>query len=145
MTHPEGDPFAIALVSEVFAAEVKLRSLLTQALPKGLELSQFMVLNHLATVGRERSPAEIAKTFGVTRAAMTNTLGKLDAMGYIHIRPDWEDGRRKWVALSDAGSQQRETAVRALSPQFESLAQALGPDRLREVLPVLRDLRAVLP
>ncbi|HNK68572.1 MAG TPA: helix-turn-helix domain-containing protein, partial [Flavobacteriales bacterium] len=45
---------------------------------KGMELSHFSVLNHLARTGEERTPAQLARAFHVTRGAMTNTLTKLE-------------------------------------------------------------------
>ena len=52
-----------------------------------MEVSHFSVLNHLARINDERSPAQLAKSFHVTRGAMTNTLRKLELAGYVHIRP----------------------------------------------------------
>lgn len=68
-----------------------------------MEISHFSVLNHLVFVGGERSPAQLANTFHVTRGAMTNTLAKLEWAGYVHVRPDWDDARRKMVAISRPG------------------------------------------
>ena len=96
----ENNSLAVSLFSEILMADQLARSRLTKALPKGMELSHFSVLNHLARVGLERSPAQLAKAFHVTRGAMTNTLSKLEVAGYIHIRPDWDDARRKMVAIS---------------------------------------------
>lgn len=98
---------AIALFSEILTADQLVRNRLTRVLPKGMEISHFSVLNHLARVGDERTPAQLAKSFHVTRGAMTNTLNKLEWAGYIHIRPDWDDARRKLVAISPAGRRAR--------------------------------------
>ena len=106
MSEPQ-DPLAIALFSEIFMADQLARARLTKALPKGMELSHFSVLNHLARAGGERTPAQLARTFHVTRGAMTNTLSKLEWAGHIHISPDWEDARRKLVSISPAGRQAR--------------------------------------
>jgi len=144
MSENEGDPLAIALFSEILAVDGLVRSRLGRALPRGMELSHFMVINHLARVGRERSPAQLAKSFNVTKGAMTNTLNKLEALGYIHIRPDWDDGRRKWIDLSEAGKAARETAVRQIAPLFDDVINALGQERVRSGLPLLRELRSVL-
>ncbi|MGA1576321.1 MAG: MarR family winged helix-turn-helix transcriptional regulator, partial [Burkholderiaceae bacterium] len=84
---------AIALFSEILTADQLVRNRLSKVLPKGMEISHFSVLNHLARVGDERTPAQLAKSFHVTRGAMTNTLNKLEWAGYIHIRPDWDDAR----------------------------------------------------
>jgi DNA-binding MarR family transcriptional regulator len=132
---------AVALFSEILTADQLLRNRLSRVLPKGMEISHFSVLNHLAFVGEERSPAQLAGMFHVTRGAMTNTLTKLEWAGYVHIRPDWDDARRKMVAISPAGRQAREQAISALTPMINQVVGELGPEKVRTVLPVLRELR----
>jgi DNA-binding MarR family transcriptional regulator len=75
---------------------------------------------------------------------MTNTLSKLEWAGHIHIRPDWDDARRKFVAISPSGRAARDAAVQAVVPVIGDLVKALGADRVRAVLPVLRELRTRL-
>ncbi len=142
MTSPsDSDPLAIAFFSEIISVEQLARSRLSKALPKGMELSHFSVLNHLARIGNERTPAQLARTLHVTKGAMTNTLGKLEWAGHIHIRPDWEDARRKLVSISPAGRNARDAAIAAIAPVLREVGQDLGEDRLRAALPVLRELR----
>ena len=142
MTEPPGrDPMVIALFGEIVMIEQLARGRLARALPKGMELSHFMALNHLAGAGGEKTPGQLARVFHVTRGAMTNTLQKLDAAGYVHVRPDWDDARRKWVSLSPAGQAARDRAVAAISPVFDDLVARLGPARLRSALPFLRAMR----
>ena len=107
---------ATALVAEILAVDQLTRSVLTKGLPKGMELSQFMALNHLARASAERTPAQLADSFHVTRGAMTNTLSRLEAAGYVHIRPDWDDARRKMVVISPAGLRARDDALSKMSP-----------------------------
>ena len=135
------EDIAVALFSELLIADQLARSRIAKVLPKGMELSQFSVLNHLAGVGEERTPAQLARAFHVTRGAMTNTLGKLEWAGHVHIRPDWDDARRKFVAISPSGRAARDAAVQAITPVIADVAQAIGADRLRTVLPILRELR----
>jgi DNA-binding MarR family transcriptional regulator len=141
---PPRDPLVIALFSEIVMTEQLARSRLSRALPKGMELSQFMVLNQFARLGGERTPAQLARIFHVTKGAMTNTLHRLDAAGWVHIRPDWDDARRKWVSLSPAGQAARDEAVRAIVPVFDDVLARLGPERIRAALPFLRSLRETL-
>ncbi|NGM46964.1 MarR family transcriptional regulator [Rhodobacter sp. SGA-6-6] len=138
------DDIAVALFGELFMADQLARNRVSKALPRGMELSHFSVLNHLARVGDERSPAQLAKAFHVTRGAMTNTLAKLEWAGHVHIRPDWDDARRKFVAISPAGRAARDAAVQAVVPLIADVVDSLGADRVRQVLPVLRELRARL-
>ncbi len=135
------EALAAALFSELFAADQLARNRLSKVLPKGMELSHFAVLNHLAHLTDERTPAQLARAFHVTRGAMTNTLARLDWAGHVHIRPDWDDARRKFVSISPAGRAARDAALAAITPVLAEAVQALGPARVRLMLPVLRDLR----
>jgi DNA-binding MarR family transcriptional regulator len=138
------EPLAAALFSEVFMADQLARNLISRALPKGMQISHFSVLNHLAHVQGERSPAQLARTFHVTRGAMTNTLAKLEWAGHVHIRPDWDDARRKFVSISPAGRAARDAAVAAISPLVGEVVRTVGKARVRAVLPILREIRQQL-
>ena len=140
----DNNALAIALFTEVMAADQLVRARLSKVLPKGMEISHFSVLNHLARVTDERTPAQLATTFQVTRGAMTNTLSKLEWAGYIHIRPDWDDARRKLVAISTAGRQARDQAVGSVTPVINQVVEELGDARVRNALPILREMRAKL-
>jgi DNA-binding MarR family transcriptional regulator len=138
------EDMAVALFGELFMADQLARTRLSKVLPKGMELSHFTVLNHLAGIEQEKTPAQLARSFHVTRGAMTNTLAKLEWAGHIHIRPDWDDARRKFVAISPAGKAARDAAVQAISPIIAQLVGQIGADRVRATLSVLREMRALL-
>ena len=135
------EDIAVALFGELFMADQLARNRILKALPKGMQLSHFSVLNHLARLNEERTPAQLARAFHVTRGAMTNTLAKLEWAGHVHIRPDWDDARQKFVGISPSGRAARDTAVQAVAPLIADLVTALGADRVRAVIPVLRELR----
>ncbi len=135
------DALSVALFSEIFMADQLARNRLTKALPKGMEISHFSVLNHLARVGEEKSPAQLARAFHVTRGAMTNTLNKLEWAGHVHIRPDWDDARRKFVSISPSGRAARDAALSAIAPILSDVVEAIGTERVKAALPVLREMR----
>lgn len=135
------ESLAVALFSEIFMADQLARNRLTKALPKGMEISHFSVLNHLARSGEERSPAQLARAFHVTRGAMTNTLTKLEWAGHIHIRPDWDDARRKFVSISPSGTSARDAALEAITPILTEVVESIGQDKVRGALPILREMR----
>nr|WP_287185615.1 MarR family winged helix-turn-helix transcriptional regulator [Rhodovulum sp.] len=139
-----GDSLAVTIFSEIFMADQLARNRIARALPKGMEISHFSVLNHLARINEERSPAQLAATFHVTRGAMTNTLNRLDWAGHVHIRPDWDDARRKMVSISPSGRAARDVAIQAMTPVLAEAVADIGEDRLRAALPVLRMLRQKL-
>ena len=132
---------AVSLFGEILALDQLVRARLAKVLPKGMELSHFSVLNQLSHTKVERTPAQIAKSFRVTRGAITNTLNKLELSGYIHIRPDWDDARRKMVSISPAGVVARNNALAAVTPIINELIIEMGEERLKAIVPILRDLR----
>ena len=132
---------SIALFGEILTIDQLVRNRIARALPKGMELSHFSVLNALARAGQERSPAQLARSFHLTRGAMTNTLNKLEWAGWIHVRPDWDDARRKMVAISPAGLAARNAALDSINPIMAEAVDSLGEDRLKSILPVLREMR----
>lgn len=138
------DSLAVSLFSEIVMVDQLARMSVARAMPKGMELSHFSVLNHLAHAGAEKSPAQLARTFHLTRGAMTNTLGKLEWNGWVHIRPDWEDARRKMVSISPAGLKARDAALAAIIPVIGRVVEKIGADKVRAALPVLRELRVNL-
>jgi DNA-binding MarR family transcriptional regulator len=144
VTEKQTDPLAVALLSEVHALDTIAKARLQKALPKGMDLSHFMVMNHFARLGGERTPAQLARIFHVTRGTMTNTLNRLETAGYVHIRPDWDDARRKWVALSPAGRAARDYALAAIAPVFADVMETVGRDEIKAALPILRALREYL-
>jgi DNA-binding MarR family transcriptional regulator len=138
------DNLAVSLFSEILMVDQLARASVARVLPKGMELSHFSVLNHLAHSGTERSPAQLAKSFNLTRGAMTNTLGKLEWAGWVHVRPDWDDARRKMVAISPSGLSARNAALAAIAPVIADVVDKVGEDKVRSALPVLREMRVKL-
>ena len=132
---------AVSLFGEILALDQLVRNRLAKVLPKGMELSHFSVLNQLSHTKTERTPAQIAKSFRVTRGAITNTLNKLELSGYIHVRPDWDDARRKMVSISPAGLVARNNALTAVTPIINELVSEMGEERLKAIVPILRELR----
>ena len=128
------EALAVALFSEVFTADQLARNRISRALPKGMELSHFSVLNHLGHINEERTPAQLADAFHVTRGAMTNTLAKLEWAGHVHIRPDWDDARRKFVSISPSGRSARDAALATVAPVISDVVKAVGVEKIRAML-----------
>ncbi len=140
----ESDPPIFAFFNEVGIIEQLARNAFERALPDGLRVSHFAVLNHFVRLGGERSPARLARAFQVTKGAMTNTLQKLEARDLVEIRPDPADGRGKLVRITPAGRRAREAAVAALAPELAALGERFDADDFAAALPFLREVRAFL-
>ena len=132
---------AASLFAELIVGEQLANRLVTRSLPGGMQLSHFSVLNLLAHLNEERTPAQLAEAFHVGRSAMTNTLARLEWAGHVHVRPDWDDARRKWVAISPSGRAARDAALAAFLPRLADIVRDIGPAEVRRALPVLRRLR----
>ncbi len=143
-TAPSQDPVLFRFFNEIGIIEQLSRNAFERVMPGGMKLSQFTVLNHFVRLGGVRSPAELASAFQVTRGAMTNTLQKLEAKGYIEITPDPRDGRGKRVTITEAGARARADAVSALAPHLDRLSDLIDLKEIEGVLPALVSLREIL-
>ena len=137
-------PLAFAVLNEINIISQLSTSALARALPYGLSTSQFTVLNHLTRLGGEWSPVRLARAFQVTKGAMTNTLSKLAARGFITITPDPADGRAKIVTLSQAGANAYADAIAATAPLSKRLNARFSQEKLANALPFLTELRQYL-
>lgn len=116
-------------------------SMFEQRLPHDLTISQFGVLNWFVRVDSEATPSRLAKAFQVTGGAMTNTLKKLEAKGFVLVQPDAESGRQKRVTMTPAGRTARDDAIAAMAPMLEEFAEtfpAAGLDRQTRQLAKVR-------
>lgn len=132
------------LFSEITAIDHLFKSILNKKLPDGMEISHFSILNYLSNVDEEKTPAQIAKTFNLTKGAITNTLHKLFQVGYIHIRPDWNDGRKKFINISQTGIKARDQALNNILPLLDEIIDIVNPEKVALILPTLREIRILL-
>lgn len=107
----------------------------------GMPSAQFGLLSHFMRRGGEESPAQLASAFQVGKSAMTHTLQRCEAAGWIAIRPDPADGRRKWVSLTPAGAAAYGEAIRGMRPHLEAMRAAFTDQEFQAALPFLRALR----
>ena len=139
------DPIPFAFFNEVAIVEQLARNRLERALPDGLLAPHFAVLNHLVRLGDAKTPGDLARAFQVAKGAMTNTLQRLEARGFVELAPDPRDGRAKRVRLTAAGRSTREACVASVAPFLADLERAgLAEDEFARALPFLRRLRAHL-
>lgn len=132
----------VSVLTEIAIIDQLWRNKLDRRLPPGLSGAQFGVLSHFTRRGGQESPAQLASAFQVTKGAMTNTLQRLEAQGYVVIVGDAADGRRKLVSLTPAGAAAYEVGVAAMRPDLEAMRAAFTDQEFREALPFLTALRA---
>ncbi len=119
-------------------------SMFEQVLPHGLTTSQFGVLNWFVRVDEQATPGRLAKAFQVTGGAMTNTLKKLEAKGFIKVVTDPNSLRRKVVTLTPKGRQAREASVAAVGPLLLEFSEAFSASSVSRQTRQLAKIRAYL-
>jgi DNA-binding MarR family transcriptional regulator len=115
-----------------------------KAMPAGMTLAQFSVLNHLSRVGDGWTPHRIARAMQVTKGAMTGTLKHLEGKNLVVITPDATDGRSKRVTITAEGRAMRDACNATMAPMMQALLQEFTPTEIARVVPVLSAVRAWL-
>ena len=134
----------LILLSEIATIEQLARNKLDNALPKDLNISSFSVLNHFSGSRAEKTPLQLARSYHVTKGAMTNTLNKLEKQGYIHVRPDWNDARKKCVSISQSGIDARNNAMKSIKPILDEIIQKTDHMTKKSLLGDLRNFREAI-
>ena len=134
----------LILLSEIATIEQLARNKLDNALPKDLNISSFSVLNHFSGSRAEKTPLQLARSFHVTKGAMTNTLNKLEKQGYIHVRPDWDDARKKCISISQSGIDARNNAMKSIKPILDDIIQKTDHMTKKSLLGDLRNFREAI-
>ncbi len=136
---------AFELFNEIGIINQLATRMFERVLPGGMSLAQFTVLNHFVRLGHsERSPAELASAFQVTRPTMSSTLARMEKSGLIVVRPDPSDGRGKRVSLTKDGLAMRDACMAAASTLFPIIDGLMTKAELDAILPPLARLRKAL-
>jgi DNA-binding MarR family transcriptional regulator len=144
MAENDQTPPLFRFFTEIGIIDQLISAKLETLLPDGLKISQFVVLNHLVRLRGKWSPARLASAFQVTRAAMTNTLSRLESRGLVKIEADPGDGRGKLVSLSPAGQKMHEKCVAKIGPFLADIEQEFGEQKILVALPFLQAMRNYL-
>jgi DNA-binding MarR family transcriptional regulator len=140
----QNEPLLFRLFTEIGIISQLSESLFERIMPQGMTLAQFTVLNHFVRLGGERSPAQLAAAFQVTRATMTSTLQRLEGKRLVTLRADPGDGRAKLVSITREGQEMRMACVKALEPELLRLNTVIAVEQAEALLPGLTELRQIL-
>jgi len=120
-----------------------LVSLARVALARRLAMSlhDLEVMEHLLLGGPAEplGPAELSRRIGVSTAAATQSVNRLEAAGHLTRRPHPADRRRQTLDVTPAGSQQVMGALGPLLGLLEENSQRLTEPERRIVTRHLRD------
>jgi DNA-binding MarR family transcriptional regulator len=133
----------VAVFARIGVIERLAAQRLERVLPGGLSPTGLDVLNRLTLVTAQ-SPQALARELLLSKPAMTHTLQRLERQGLVSIAGDPADGRRKRVALTDAGVAAHRAAAAAVRPRIEQIRAAFGAHAFEAALPFLERLSAWL-
>ena len=131
----------VQVFSEISIIDQLVTARLERLLPNGMSAAQFHLLTRFSRLGGVESPSQLARAFHVTKGAMTNTLQRLEAQGFVRIVPDETDGRRKLVSLTPEGASAYGNAMAALRPYYADLRRAFTDAEFAAAVPFLTALR----
>lgn len=126
----------LAIVSDL------ARRSLRRVLPAGLGEAQFELLSHLVfTANRDETPSDLARLFGISRPAMTQTLGRMRSAGLVELVPAPADGRLRRVRLTAAGRARHGQVLAALEQDAHRLGERFEAGELEALLGQVRRFR----
>jgi len=102
----------------------------------GIHRTQHRILMHLSRKGNLPSQKELAEHLGITPAAVTGALQKLESDGYI-TRQLGSDNRYNEIIITEQGKSIVERTCRIFSKTDESLFFGFGDEELNEFLKYL--------
>lgn len=140
--HHESDPIEFQILNEIGIISQLSNNYAARLLAPELNMSQFIVLNHLVRLSDERSMAQLASAMQVTKGAMSNTIARLHDKGLVAVKTDPHDGRGKRVKLTKAGRVLRNSAVAKLGSALSTLHTCVSAPELGPALDALRKIRA---
>lgn len=148
MTKEIGGLLAFRVLNEIGIIAQLSRTALERACGEKLSAAGFGVLHHLSRLPAgthgDWGPARLARAFQVTKGAMTNTLQRLEAEGYVRIAGAPDDARAKIVTLTAKGTKARNAVLSRLAPQLAQTLSSVGAETFSTLLPGLAKLRAHL-
>lgn len=134
----------VAVFSEIGIIEHLIRLSVVEHLPDGVTYAHFELLMHFHRNGDGQTPAELAQEMMLSKAAMTNALQKMEALGLVVVLADVSDRRKKRVRMSRAGGEAYFQILKDMKWKMEALREGFTEKEFRQALPFLRNLRAFL-
>jgi len=97
----------------------------------GLKTSQYSLLSHVVKLGPVR-PGELAGHMEMDASTLTRNLQPLVAQGWVEVGPG-DDGRSRFVTVTDAGRDKRSEAQREWKRAQLALNARLGVAKVAQL------------
>lgn len=106
----------------------------------GMNRSQHRMLMYLSRSETTPSQKELVQRFGVTAAAITGSLAKLEADGYISRKTSGIDKRRNEICLTEKGREIARQSCDFFRKTDESLMKNLDAESTDQLIALLEKL-----
>ena len=119
--------------------EMLEESYLSQRCSHSLTRTQFCLLK-LITVNADVHPSQVARYLGVTPAAVTKNVDKLERLGLVHRDPCVDDRRATLLSASDEGTRVVSEYEHLKAARISPVVSELEPVELDELCDLLEGL-----
>lgn len=109
-----------------------------------LHRHQHIMLIHLERTGGAASQKEIAEAFGISAAAVANTLKSLERGGYVCRISDADDTRRNIVSLTAKGKDVIAKTKGALEGIDRRVTDGISPEKMKILLECVEQIESNL-
>ena len=108
----------------------------------GLKTTQYSLLSHVMRLGPVR-PGELATEMEMDASTLTRNLQPLVKLGWLEVGPG-DDGRSRFVTLTDAGREKRAEAQRKWKRAQLAFNAQMGEERVARLHSVIDECLAAM-
>ena len=112
-------------------------------LPTGLRSTQYSLLYHIS-LSDNPSISELGESLLMDQTTVTRNIAILRKQGYVALRRDENDARKKSVTLTEKGRQKLLEAVPVWKLTQDKIEQGLGEQRYQQLLGLLREIEHIV-
>ena len=131
-----------AIFREFGIVQERVDAIFKNKLPAHLPTAQFKLLNHLIyTTNKNETASEIATNSHVSLSAMSQVIRQVRLKGYLQLRPQEHDTRKKEILITEAGRQVHQEALISLDSNLEGFANRFSSDDLEKLYLLINQFR----
>jgi DNA-binding MarR family transcriptional regulator len=104
------------------------------------DLTAMNLISQASHVGQKMSPSDVARQMGLSAAAVTALVDRLERVGHVERQPDAHDRRRVRLDVSEQATGVSRRMFRPLSEEMARVLEPYSDEELDLVVRVLGDL-----
>ena len=112
-------------------------------LPTGLRSTQCLLLLDIS-FNENISVSNLANILLMDQSTVTRNVELLRKSGYIDIKKEDRDSRKKCITITDKGLKTLEVAMPLLKKAQSKIEDGIGKERIKELLKTLKDIEKLV-